>query len=154
MANPKIVMREFTFNDEKSVNYLVWCPGCKSAHRFTTQNPDGPTWDFDGNMERPTFSPSLLCYYTAHLCESEHEPQPCVDPSKCGESAHLVIEGSEGERVLAHNTPHTREPAWGNCHSFLRDGKWQFLSDCAHELAGQTVDMEPLPDWLMDWITP
>lgn len=29
------------------------------------------------------------------------------------------------------------------CHSFVRDGKIQFLSDCTHELAGQTVD---LPD--------
>lgn len=29
------------------------------------------------------------------------------------------------------------------CHSFVRDGKIQFLSDCTHELAGQTVE---LPD--------
>jgi hypothetical protein len=30
------------------------------------------------------------------------------------------------------------------CHSFIRDGQWQFLSDCTHALAGQTVD---IPDW-------
>jgi hypothetical protein len=30
------------------------------------------------------------------------------------------------------------------CHSFVRDGRIQFLSDCWHKLAGQTVD---LPDW-------
>lgn len=30
------------------------------------------------------------------------------------------------------------------CHSFVRDGQIQFLSDCHHELAGRTVD---LPDW-------
>jgi hypothetical protein len=29
------------------------------------------------------------------------------------------------------------------CHSFVREGKIQFLSDCVHSLAGQTVD---LPD--------
>lgn len=32
------------------------------------------------------------------------------------------------------------------CHSFVTDGKIQFLSDCVHELAGQTVelpDMDP-----------
>jgi hypothetical protein len=28
------------------------------------------------------------------------------------------------------------------CHSFIRDGQIQFLSDCTHELANQTV---PLP---------
>ena len=27
------------------------------------------------------------------------------------------------------------------CHSFVNDGKVQFLSDCTHELAGQTVDL-------------
>lgn len=34
------------------------------------------------------------------------------------------------------------------CHSFIKDGKWEFLSDCTHELAGQTVDMVPLPDYM------
>jgi Family of unknown function (DUF6527) len=34
------------------------------------------------------------------------------------------------------------------CHSFLRDGQWQFLSDSTHKLAGQTVPMIDLPDWL------
>ncbi len=27
------------------------------------------------------------------------------------------------------------------CHSFIRNGEWQFLSDCTHELAGKTVPM-------------
>jgi hypothetical protein len=27
------------------------------------------------------------------------------------------------------------------CHSFVTDGKIQFLSDCTHALAGQTVDL-------------
>lgn len=29
------------------------------------------------------------------------------------------------------------------CHSFITDGKIEFLNDCSHSLAGQTVD---LPD--------
>lgn len=35
------------------------------------------------------------------------------------------------------------------CHSFIRAGRWEFLGDCTHELAGQTVDLPPLPDWLV-----
>ena len=27
------------------------------------------------------------------------------------------------------------------CHSFVREGKIQFLDDCSHELAGKTVDL-------------
>ena len=30
------------------------------------------------------------------------------------------------------------------CHSFVRDGRIQFLSDSAHSLAGQTVDLPDL----------
>ena len=30
------------------------------------------------------------------------------------------------------------------CHSFLRDGKLEFLGDCTHDLAGQTVELPPL----------
>jgi hypothetical protein len=30
------------------------------------------------------------------------------------------------------------------CHSFVTDGRIQFLADCTHELKGQTID---LPEW-------
>lgn len=30
------------------------------------------------------------------------------------------------------------------CHSFVTDGRIQYLTDCTHALAGQTV---PLPEW-------
>lgn len=35
------------------------------------------------------------------------------------------------------------------CHSFVVDGRIQFLGDCTHEMAGQTVDIPvwPRPDW-------
>jgi len=32
------------------------------------------------------------------------------------------------------------------CHSFVKDGKIQYLSDCTHSLAGQTVELENLDD--------
>jgi hypothetical protein len=35
------------------------------------------------------------------------------------------------------------------CHSFIKGGKWEFLPDCTHALAGQTVDMVDLPDWIV-----
>lgn len=37
------------------------------------------------------------------------------------------------------------------CHSFIKNGNWQFLGDCFHELAGQTV---PIPEGRLyseDW---
>lgn len=32
------------------------------------------------------------------------------------------------------------------CHSFVTDGRIQFLGDCTHALANQTVDIPPLPE--------
>ena len=35
------------------------------------------------------------------------------------------------------------------CHSFLKAGVWQFLSDCPHAMAGQSVPAVPVPQWLI-----
>lgn len=42
---------------------------------------------------------------------------------------------------------------WGNepnvhvCHSFLKAGVFEYLSDCTHAFAGQNVPMGELPEW-------
>jgi hypothetical protein len=33
------------------------------------------------------------------------------------------------------------------CHSFIADGKIQFLEDCTHDLAGQTVELLEHEEW-------
>jgi hypothetical protein len=75
------------------VRYIFHCPGCGCDHMFDCR-ADGnrPSWTFDGDLERPTFSPSL--FYP--------------------------------DRV---------------CHSFVRDGRIEFLADCTHSLAGRTVEL-------------
>lgn len=42
----------------------------------------------------------------------------------------------------------TRAGDENRCHAFIRSGQWEFLTDSTHKLAGQTVPMIPLPDWL------
>ena len=44
---------------------------------------------------------------------------------------------SMGFNLRNQQEPHPR------CHSFLRDGVWQYLNDCTHEMAGQHVPMIP-----------
>lgn len=153
---------------------VTFCPGCGSRHAFTIEVYDGythrqdrqpmPTWDWDGNLERPTFSPSLLAYSTVHLCPPDYTHiEEC--PGECEHRGHgfawkfpdgrlqefKVHEQmpEEAVRVRTHYLPHAVEPAWGNCHSFLRSGVWEFLGDSDHHLAGQRVPMVPLPDWIM-----
>lgn len=45
-----------------TVGYTFWCPGCKDVHLIYTHPSMGIHWQFDGNLEEPTFSPSLLRY--------------------------------------------------------------------------------------------
>lgn len=42
--------------------YAHWCPACEEAHVYATDNPqrNGAKWTFDGNLDRPTFTPSML----------------------------------------------------------------------------------------------
>lgn len=38
-----------------------WCPGCNNGHEINIVHPNssGAKWSFNGNMERPTFTPSI-----------------------------------------------------------------------------------------------
>lgn len=85
------------------------CPGCASGgpsgyeglHMLPVNSPNinKPSWDFDGNLDAPTLSPSILT------------------------------------------------KGYSRCHSFLKAGVFEFLSDCDHPLVGQKVPIPDLPKW-------
>ncbi len=91
--------RPVTSDGGTLLGHMIFCPACQCGHLFHAGR-----WTFNGDVERPTFSPSML---------SNGNPQ-------------------------AHN------PTVPRCHSFVTDGRIQFLSDCTHDMKGQTVD---LPDF-------
>jgi hypothetical protein len=91
-------------NDGDTVGYMYFCPGCKSHHApyiSPHKSPNGSSWKFSGDEEKPTFSPSIL----------------------------TRVNRSDGKLMI--------------CHSFIVYGNIQYLDDCTHELAGQTV---PIPE--------
>lgn len=100
---------------------VIFCPGCKSTHLLRLG-----VWSYNGNAERPTFSPSLL-FTSGHYVRGE-EGKPCW----------CTFEQRFPGRKLPESIGCHR------CHSFVRDGMMQFLGDTSHSLAGQTV---PVPDW-------
>lgn len=74
------------------VGYAFYCPGCEHHHVIPTeQAAGGPVWAFDGNLESPTFAPSLL-----NTCEegASRTPRRChlfVRAGKlefCGDCTH------------------------------------------------------------------
>lgn len=42
-------------------NFAHWCPGCEEMHAFYVGTPTsrGARWSFDGNVEKPSFTPSM-----------------------------------------------------------------------------------------------
>lgn len=39
--------------------FLFWCPGCECLHQVWHGRNNKPSWDWNGNAEKPTFRPSL-----------------------------------------------------------------------------------------------
>lgn len=85
-----------------------WCQGCDGSHHVRVRGDEpGPRWTWDGDIDAPTFSPSVLVTYNGTDAGDDDAP-----PERC--------------------------------HTFIRGGMVEFLADCTHALAAQTL---PLPDW-------
>lgn len=94
----------------------MWCPGCADLHAAEVEGQ--PRWEWDGNLDAPTISPSIK------------------------------VTGVQWETSSPFHKPHHAVAPKGQtcCHSFVRQGRWEFLGDCTHHLADQTVPLPPLPD--------
>lgn len=99
--------------------YFHWCPACYELHQL----PD--TWSFNGDPEKPTFSPSF---------RHSGKQGVIIDGRWTGE----WVRGADGKAV-----------DWC-CHYMLEDGLLKFCGDCSHSLAGKTVPLPPLPQELRD----
>lgn len=75
--------------------WFFWCPGCRHCHSYLTEATDRPNWTFNGDLDRPTFSPSLRVYTT--------HPETRVETTLC----HLHVTDGElrycGDCVHDHN---------------------------------------------------
>ena len=95
--------------------YKFKCPGCNHTHSINVNPNYSPVcWGFNGNIDKPTFTPSLLAT-SGHYVTGE-SPADCW-PCQNNKNACYI------------------------CHSFITNGRIQFLGDCTHELKGQTVDL-------------
>lgn len=102
---PKVELSEQSWG----VKVLYHCPGCKGGHAVDVRNDGGhPSWTFNGDVDRPTFTPSVLVTVG---------PMPTVPAGRPDAGKTHV------------------------CHSYVIDGRIQYLGDSTHELAGQTVDL-------------
>jgi hypothetical protein len=100
----------------------IQCPGCRGWHGFNrvfNPLPNGARWTWNGDVDSPSFTPSML--------------------EKCGPWPEEFMVGRRKAGLSEFDI----------CHSYVTDGKIQFLSDCTHALRGQTVD---IPEWTQEQI--
>lgn len=93
--------------DGKVIGWAFVCPGCQSIHMPVPFMANGTLgWQFNGNLEHPTFIPSLLATWD--------------------------FGAEKGKRV---------------CHSFVTNGRIQFLNDSTHKHAGLTMEIPEFNDF-------
>lgn len=93
--------------------FTFYCPACKGTHVFNH------TWQFNGDYERPTVSPSIKVTGVVPLTD-------------------------EDVAKIMRNEPF--EPTPLCCHSFITDGRIAYCSDCTHAMSGQTVELPEITE--------
>lgn len=85
------------------------------------------SWQVTEDDGALTISPSILVYESKKLINDYLEMPDLVAPENIA------------------TTP--------RCHSFVGNGRIEFLSDSTHLLSGQTTDLPELPRWcITDWV--
>lgn len=111
-------------NVENLSHVGFFCPGCNEFHHVSLVQGDPASWHWNGSVDKPTLSPSVLVRSGHHI------------PNH-GDECWCTYEKRYG-----------KEPPFKCyvCHSFVREGQIEFLSDCTHALAGKTVDLPSLEE--------
>ena len=105
---------------------MFQCPACGNCHAFFVGTGPGPRWQWNGSMDTPTFTPSLLVQGTEMTAQGKADYEAWCKG------------GYQKPSPVKFDSSPTR------CHSYVTDGKIQFLADCSHAMAGKTVD---IPEW-------
>lgn len=128
MSDEKKILRTVEYT-ERGCDFMFYCPACKCGHAIWTKkhNRLGVVWKFNGNMEKPTFEPSLLLKFV------EYPPVDPVTGDYAKGSDGEYLKGEDGRLLGCKDAV---------CHIVVTDGILNYQADCTHELAGKAIPME------------
>lgn len=115
-------LRNWEGGGKQGVHY--WCQGCNDIHGVVVAGPGA--WGYNANPEKPTFTPSVLT------------------------RGHRLVRDEHGHWTGEYRLDANGKPIEEVCHTFITNGMVQFLGDCTHALAGQTLPLPELPGHLRD----
>lgn len=104
--------------------YAHYCPACSELHTIYVRD-SSPSWTFNGDLYKPTFSPSVKI---------------------TGVQTEKINGEWTGEFILGPGD----KPLRLCCHYHLEDGLLKYCSDCTHEYSGKTIPLPVLPSWASD----
>lgn len=113
-----------------------YCEGCKQAHMVRVGDGPHPRWSWNGDPERPVFSPSVLVTGRSLTPAGQLAWESWID--------------------AGHPDPaQTFDAVDTVCHAFVgcngaQPGEVIFLPDSTHALVGQIRPLPDLPDWMRD----
>jgi hypothetical protein len=106
-------------NGRRGLTY--WCQGCECLHQVWVEGGEpGRNWGWNGDVEKPVFTPSVLVTYPANP-DADEQFKEWRTARRC----HTFV-GCNG----------------------AQPGEVIFLGDCTHAMAGQTLPLPDLPDHL------
>jgi len=111
-------LRKWTDPATGNEGLTYWCQGCESPHAIRTKG-DG-SWGWNGDVERPVFTPSVLVTYPA-----VPDAEPGFEEWRTERRCHTFV-GCNG----------------------AQPGEVIFLGDCTHALAGTVHPLPDLPAYL------
>src|SRR5579859_3656578 len=94
-------------------DFVFFCEGCGCAHGIRSQNWVQPEKISDEDRQ----------WIDGRWNFNGDVEKPTISPS-----IHVWTKDDKGNRIT-------------KCHSFVTDGKIQYLGDCQHTLANQTIDL-------------
>lgn len=117
-------------DDGSDERLTYWCQGCEDIHQVRIKGPD--SWGWNGDVERPVFTPSVLTRSGHHAYDTPRETCWCT--------------------YRRDNPDKTNAPKCYRCHTFVgcngaQPGEVIFLGDCTHALAGTVQPLPDLPDY-------
>ena len=108
-------------NNEIETTYVFVCLACGNCHWIRTKGKQ-PIWTLTGlENNEPTISQSILVRGTVPITDEE---------------ADRIM---HGEKII---------PKPLVCHSFVRNGKIEYLSDCSHGYAGKSIELPDFDKWV------
>lgn len=107
-------MAKVRLYDEEKGTYFFKCPA-GHIHYINTKVPNhmNAQWNFNGNIDKPTFTPSIDEKSGYHVAECSEEDRKYYQEENLGYKCHFVI----------------------------TDGYIQFCGDCSHDLKNTTIEL-------------